>query len=241
MKFSPSRFACLLVVGTAGLCLPGAAQAASISFDRPCYRGPMAQNLSFSGLPADSEFGLWQQDPVIYPDLGYVGDVFSGPGGDATRTRTVPEIDGSGLQEVVANLSLRSGEAEVAAGQYRFTALSAQPEIVGYEKPTASISLDVHGFIEGGTLYAHYVHNGRHFKTTSVGALQGPCGTLSKRIAKFPFRPLKKGGWTVQFDNRRSYQHRQYPYVEHQTSVTKTITKKCKRKRGKRCPKPKTR
>jgi hypothetical protein len=194
MSLSPSRFACLLVVGTAGLCLPGGAQAASISFDRPCYRGPMAQNLTFSGLAADSEFALWQQDPVIYPDFGYVGDVFSGPGGDATRTRTV-----------------RDRRVRSAGGRGQPVAAKRGDRARGRPVP---------------------LHR-------PIG--QGPCGTLSKRIAKFPFRPLKKGGWTIQFDNRRSYQHRRYPYVEHQTSVTKTIAKKCKRKRGKRCPKPKTR
>lgn len=237
MNGAPRRLALLMVLGTAGLFAPGVAEAASVSFDRACYRGPMQQNVSVTGLAAESNFALWQQDPIIYPEFGFLGDFDTDASGNASTTRSVVALDESGPQEAVATLAVRSGETEVATGQYRFTALSARPEIVGYEKTTGSINLDVHGFIEGGTLFAHYSYKGKHFKTIAVGPLQGPCGSLQKKIAKFPFRPVKKGEWWIQFDNRRTYQRQQPPFVEHLTSVAKTVAKKPKKcKRGKRCP-----
>lgn len=231
MNRAARRLALLLVLGTAGLLAPSA-QAASVSFDRPCYRNGLA-NLTVSGLPADSPFALWQQDPLTYPDFGYIDDLYSDAAGTATYARSVPDLGDS--LSVVATFSVRSQDTEVANGQVRLTGLGATPEIVGYRNTAGTINLAAYGFVEGGTLYGHYVYKRKHFKTIAIGPLKGPCGALEKKIAKFPFRPVKKGEWWIQFDNRRTYQRQVYPFVENLTSVTKTVPKKCKRNRGQRC------
>jgi hypothetical protein len=82
------------------------------------------------------------------------------------------------------------------------------------------------GFVEGGTIYAHYaltvsdtVH--RLVKTVRLGALKGPCGDGSFKVRQLPLAKPRPGVYEIQFDTSRAYHRQQGVYVERTVFVAK--------------------
>ena len=70
-------------------------------------------------------------------------------------------------------------------------------------KPRRVVTLRTYGWTAlTGTLYAHYVRQGRLVHTVALGRLRGPCGDLTRTMREFPFRPVPAGSYLVQFDTR---------------------------------------
>jgi hypothetical protein len=61
------------------------------------------------------------------------------------------------------------------------------------------------GFAPATRGWVHYRHGGRTVKTIPMGALQGPCGGLSKRMRQFPFRPVPAGQWKLMFSGAPAF------------------------------------
>jgi hypothetical protein len=229
----------LLTVGAAAVIavcgLSGVASAASVETDRPCYLdGPV--NITASGLaPNDTtNYDVWI-DGSYYGTLG-TNAAGTGRYVHTLDRRTDPPI---GAERV----EIRQRTSVLASISYLRTPLAVLPEIVGYTNTAGRIHLRAYGFVGARTLYAHYARNGRLYRTVAIGALSAPCGTLSKTVAKFPFRPIRAGSWRIQFDGHRRYTKAdaidaRFPLVAHDTSVTATIGKRhpCKRHgRHRRC------
>ena len=58
---------------------------------------------------------------------------------------------------------------------------------------------------EGKTLWAHYTRNGQLVKTVRVGALTGMAGNVARHMREFPFRPVPRGTYRIQFDTSQRY------------------------------------
>jgi len=68
-------------------------------------------------------------------------------------------------------------------------------------KPNQVVNWEFAGFVNA-PIYAHYLYERKEKKTVSFGAGQGPCGTLSKRAARFPIKkPKNFGTWEVRVDS----------------------------------------
>jgi hypothetical protein len=63
------------------------------------------------------------------------------------------------------------------------------------------------GFTEPLTpVYAHYVFAGKSQKTVRLGVPTGPCGVFSIKRRQFPFKNSpRRGVWTIQFDQVKTY------------------------------------
>jgi hypothetical protein len=206
-------------IGAAALAFAGVASAASVSADQSCYRDGSA-HITASGLaPNDlTDYGLWVD--------GSYNPISTDTGGTALFTQYLDRASNPPI--ITHSVEVRQDSTVLASTSFFVTPLAVLPDIVGYTNPTARIQLRAYGFIGYRKLYAHYAHNGRFYKTVAVGALSFPCGTLTKRIAKFPFRPVPAGSWRVQFDGRSRYQkldaiNAPFPLVAQLTTVEKTI------------------
>ena len=95
-------------------------------------------------------------------------------------------------------------------GQARFTLADWELHVRPWEtavpapgKPRRVVTLRTYGWTSlTGTLYAHYVRQGRLVHTVALGRLRGPCGDLTRTMREFPFRPVPAGSYLVQFDTR---------------------------------------
>jgi hypothetical protein len=221
-----------LVVALGGA---GAASAAEVRTDHACYLDGQL-NITATGLaPNDST------DYDVWVDGSYYGTLGTDGAGRASYSQSLERESDPPIR--TKRVQIRQGTRVLAATSFLQTPLSVSPEIVGYTRPTGRVRLRAYGFVGSRKLYAHYAHNGRLYRTVAIGALASPCGTLSKTVAKFPFRPVPAGGWQIQFDGRRGYKRADaidasFPLVAQETSVTKTIGKRhtCKRSgRQRRC------
>jgi hypothetical protein len=71
--------------------------------------------------------------------------------------------------------------------------------------PSKRVRIRGLGFIDGETVYAHYVRKRKVRKTIELGAPQGPCGRISVRRRQIPVRRPALGRWVMQVDNSPAY------------------------------------
>jgi hypothetical protein len=184
-----------------GLAMPAAASAATLTLDHPCLR-------SGSNTPVGLALaGFAPQSFVSITDNGAMIDVIR---------------VGRDVHTVVA-----SGDGGLSAtAQYTLIRLGVgmQP---GKAKSTTKVRFLAQGFVEdvGKPLYAHvtYAKNAaahKHVKTIKLGALQGPCGTLtSAKLTQLPVKKPKSGPYVIQFDANPAFKLQQGVYFERSVFV----------------------
>ena len=69
-------------------------------------------------------------------------------------------------------------------------------------RPGKVSQIEASGYLHeiGKDLYAHYALRGEHVGTVRVDRLKGPCGQLKRRFRQFPFKPVRRGTYSVYFD-----------------------------------------
>lgn len=78
-------------------------------------------------------------------------------------------------------------------------------------------------------VYAHYVFAGKSQKTVRLGLPSGPCGLFSVKRKQFPFKNSpRRGVWTIQFDQQRTYD----PKAQVRFSLTVRVSKQIKPQRA---------
>ena len=210
----------IAVLSSSSLLVGSAASAErKMTADKQCYL--FADEIKFvgEGFAPHTRIDLFTSLNGAPPSSS--GDITTGPRGIIEGQTKGPE---SGSQPTIRDFMIEGREnndqSKAARVVVKVAVLAVFPEIVGYDNTNGSAELNVQGFIGEPFLYAHYILDGKHFKTVKVGKLEGPCGTLKMKYKKFPFAP-KAGMWDIQFDARDNYLARENPYILHQTSVTK--------------------
>jgi hypothetical protein len=187
-----------------------AADAATVTVDRPCVRTGTQVGFALSGFApglVDLLVGDNYLDTVEVDASGGFAGTFSAPGISGTS--------GS------FTLSTRSGgSAPFSVTETGATQRPAAP------KPGGKVTLNAYGFVEGGTLYAHYVFHPSDTryqakKHVRLGALTGACGNLTKKVAALPVKKPAAGVWLVQVDPRPAYRKQVAPYAELSVFVPK--------------------
>ena len=188
------RTAIPVFLGLCALALAPGASAATLGFDKACFRESAPLTLSGTGYTPNG-------DVAILRDGALLGSVRAGPLG------AFGLADNSG--------SVSSGErrynfeavdvatAVRAATQLRVSALtvSVRPS---RGSPSRLRRIRARGFVGGRTLSAH-VRRGRHYKLrVRIGRLSSPCATVSARHRLLK-RGTPTGTYRVQFDARRRY------------------------------------
>jgi len=77
-------------------------------------------------------------------------------------------------------------------------------------RPGHRITLDAGGFTGdiGSALYMHYLRRGRVVHTQRLGRIKGPCGTLTRKIREFAFRPVPAGTYKIRFSSHKVFDRR---------------------------------
>jgi hypothetical protein len=171
------------------------ASAATLGFERSCFRPGTTATLSGTGFTPNGVVGIAR-------DTTLIGTTTASPAGAfGVRFRTPSQSSGSRLYGFQAidgtNTAIR------AATQVRITALAVtiRPRSGA---PNRVRRIGARGFIGGRTLYSH-ARRGRRYKVdVRIGRLRGPCAKLSarKRLLR---RGTTPGTYRVQFDARRRY------------------------------------
>jgi len=185
----------LVVLVACAAAFAPSASAATLQFDRSCFRPGTTAALSGSGYTPNGLVGIGQ-DGVLRaaPRANAVGNI-------AANFTTPSQSSGSRLYNFQAVDATNT--AINAVTQVRISALnvSIRPRS---GSPSARRRIGARGFIGGRTLYSH-ARRGRRYKVNvRIGRLRGPCAKLSarKRILR---RGTSPGTYRVQFDARRRY------------------------------------
>jgi len=188
-----------------------AASAGTIAVAQPCVRAESPVGFSLSGYaPGYVEIQL---------DGSYLSEVDTEESGAFTGSFPAPSL-GSARAESHTVSTPQGGSATFSVTP---TGATQKP---AYPKPTGKVTLDAYGFVEGGALYAHYVHHPTDVKytlnkTVALGKLTGACGNLKKKVAALPVKKPKPGVWIVQVDNRKAYKKQVAPSAELSVYVAK--------------------
>jgi hypothetical protein len=187
----------------------------SLTTDRGCYSEGEPVRFSGQGFTAGATIGF------IFASSGMLGQAATTA--DATgafefplRAPRLKEFDAEPPAfdlSVTANDQSTFGpdgtiigppEDSVAAAQIRVSAWTV--DIPQWNSSHASararqrVRLATHGWTSTGeTLYVHYLRGGKAIRSEKVGALEPPCGDLTKTITTFSSRQLKPGTYSVRF------------------------------------------
>jgi hypothetical protein len=207
---------------TAALAAPALASAApTVGTDLPCYSPGMPIALGGAGYTPGGDVGL------IFQLSGAHGNNLVAPkdplkadaaGGISARLPAPQLASDNDLRETVtltANDQTRLGqtapplppEETFGVTQFQLSAVDVlvRPWLNGHVNPRALTTFKVVGWAPFRKVYAHYLLNGKRFKTVLIGSVSGPCGDLTKKVRQFPFRPVPAGRYRIRFTGTSFY------------------------------------
>lgn len=206
----------LALITTAVAAGAPAAQAATLTVDRPCVRPTQPIGFTGAGFAADESVRLLLGTELVDafsvgPDGGFAGR-FQAPGlGDAGRLSRA--------------LTLTNDYGTSATAKVIVTELGAAMK-PATARPGSLVTFRPFGFVEGGTIYAHYaltksdtVH--RLVTTVRLGTLKGPCGDGLFKVRQLPLARPRPGVYEIQFDTSKAYHRQQGVYVERTVFVAR--------------------
>ncbi len=222
--------AVLLIASGLGAAGAGAAQAATLTVDHPCYysfgRAHEPIHAIGAGFAPMKNVNLFLGSKPYHVLTGQTG-AFDGrlpdpaPSIGGTRARvTLSATDGQNagstrfyLTDVRADFSPSSGAPSRLKVRFTVTGLGAV---------LAFLNRDPQGGV-----FAHYIRpNGRLEGTRQFGHLSGPCGDL--RTSKTRLLPYgsELGLWKVYFDTNRSYKKREIAQLVVGFNVTRILIRR---------------
>ena len=202
-----------VVAAVASLAAAAPAQAApTITTDRQCYSTFTPLRISGTGFTPGAAVQLSETwiDPDGASRFGPALTATADAAGALTYAQELPEIFVDHLDLNITATDLASGaQGTTTVGMSFFGAYYPAWNTNGPApgRPGFAAELDVGGFIDSNsrTLFVHYIRRGRLVTTRRVGALSGPCATLTTRFREFDFRPVARGTYEVRFDTTRAW------------------------------------
>jgi hypothetical protein len=216
--------AALLVVCALAVVPAVAAASPALRADRACYRPGDPITLSASAFMPNAPIGFIFQ---LHGDNGsQILSADHSPNADATGALSItyraPDLASSDDRReelfISANDQTKFGPngligppedsfAQVTTRLSRWEIL-ADSWMNGRGDPRRFVHLRAFGWTQEKTLWAHYFRGTKRIRSVRVGALQGACGDLTKRIRQFPFRPVAAGAWTIRFTGSQVFDKR---------------------------------
>jgi len=210
------RVTLLLLLVACAVARAPAAQAATLTVDRGCVRPAQPIGFAATGFAADETVRLllgteFVDSFAVGADGSFAGR-FQAPGlGDLPRLSRALTLTNDYGTTAAANVIV----TDVGVAMKPVTA-----------RPATKVTFRPFGFVEGGTLYAHYaltvsdtVH--RLVRTVRLGALQGPCGDGLFKVRQLPLSRPRSGVYEIQFDTSKGYHRQQGVYVERTVFVAR--------------------
>lgn len=190
-----NRILTFLALGVLVAAFAPSASAATLGFDRSCFRPGTTATLSGTGYTPNGAVAIGRDGAVT------TATTADATGAIGVRFTTPSQASGSRLYDF--NAVDATNTAIIAATQVRITALnvSIRPRS---GTPSRLRRIGARGFIGGRTLYSH-ARRGRGYKVdVRIGRLRGPCAKVSAR-RRLLRRGTRPGTYRVQFDARRRY------------------------------------
>jgi hypothetical protein len=201
--------------------VPASATTTGLTIDTPCVRENEPVKFHLAGFTPDAP-------ATLYDNGSYLSDVTVGGSGDFQGQFPPGGLGDTFYAKHAVTVADAAGNS--GAGTYEVVRLGVVSKPVS-TKPSAKVSYYAQGFVEGGTLYAHYVFSKSEtvkklLKTVPLGKLSGACGTITtKKVTQLPIKKAKKGLYEIQFDTSPAYKRQQGVYVESTVFVTKNQTR----------------
>lgn len=182
------------LLGLSALALAPGASAATLGFNKPCFREFSPATLGGAGYTPNGPVGLFRDGTSL-------GFLRAGPFGGFGLTSGSGSVS-SGERRFNFGAVDATNPAIRAATQLRVSALAVSVRPSG-GSPSRPRRVRARGFVGGRTLYAH-VRRGRYKLRVRIGRLRGACATVSarRRLLK---RRTPVGRYRVQFDARSRY------------------------------------
>jgi hypothetical protein len=195
----PARWAGVALAALAVTAVPAAASAATLQLNRSCYT--RNQNVRVAG-------GGYQPNQVqtLFADGKALGTLKANAGGAIAGNFPAPAPfrRPSSVRTYTLTTSAATSGTPVAARatfQVVHTNIQVTPPFI----TPGFVTYKALGFTYSHALYVHYLRGTRHVATKRIGRVSDPCGTLTKRIRMFLFRPVRAGIYTLIFDNSARY------------------------------------
>ncbi len=213
----PARLAGAALIALAAT-IPATASAATLQFDRQCYTRNQPVRVSGAGYQPN-------QTQTIFLGGTALGTLKSdGAGSIAGRfPAPAPFRRVTSVRTYRVTASASSTGSPVAARailQVVHTNIGVTPPFI----TPGFVTYRALGFTYSRSLYVHYLQGTRHLRTKFIGTLSGPCGSLTKKVRMFLFRPVKPGSYTLIFDNSARYLASYRPNFSFQALVPYTFT-----------------
>ena len=199
-----------------------AASAATLHLNRQCYTRNQSVRVSGTGYPPNQTQTILLDGKPVAPGAttltsdasGRIAGHFPAP---------APFRRATSFRTYAVTTSASPTGSPVAARtsfQVVHTNIGVVPPFItpGY------VTYRALGFTYGRSLYVHYLKGTRHLRTARIGTLSGPCGSLTKKVRMFVFRPVKPGSYTLVFDNSLRYSAAYRPNFSFQALVPYTFT-----------------
>jgi hypothetical protein len=217
-----SRWLGALMLAVAWAAFPTVAQALpAVQSDAGCYRAGQSMTLTGSGFSPSAPIGFMftlsgrKGNSVLSSDTTTPADA----GGAFRTTVGMPELASSDDRReqmtITANDQSKLGpNGPIGPPEESFGVATVQltrwdvlvdPWIARAGDPRRLTRFDAFGWTEEKVLWAHYFRGAKRIKSVRIGAVQGACGDLSKRMRQFPFRPVAAGTWTIYFSGSQRF------------------------------------
>ena len=198
--------------------VPAAASAATLQIDRSCYT--RNQNVRVSG-------GGYQPNQVQTLFLGgrALGTLKADGGGAIAGhfPAPAPFRRATSVRTYVLTTSASTAGTPVAARttlQVVHTNIRVTPPFI----TPGFVTYKALGFTYSHSLYVHYIRGTRLITTKRIGRLSAPCGSLTKKVLMFLFRPVRAGLYMLIFDNSALYSSSYRPNFSFLATVPYTFT-----------------
>ncbi len=186
----------------AALLAPQAAQAATLTPLKPCYRS--IDEAEQENVEVDAGgFTPGGAVDVLIDGTVIANDVKALPDGSIKGQVSAP-FQAKGERAFTLTVTEADKPANTASWTSRVTALAMRIK-PKEARPSKKVRFIGRGFTDGEKIYGHYLRGGKVRKTVTLGRPNGPCGTIDVKRRQMPISKPKVGRWKLQVDNQPAY------------------------------------
>lgn len=186
----------VVLTAIAGLALPAAAPAATLTAPGSCVAANAPVTLAGSGFTPGAAVTI-------------AGDAGAGATADAAgavvAAITVAPPPGVAPRTISLTATESVDPANTATLQLGVVARPFDTNAPIDGRPRQRTTWRFAGFTTGQPIYGHFRFGGRTRRDYRFGTAEGPCGTLVVRARRVPVERLPTGRWLLQVDQRRAY------------------------------------
>ena len=212
----PARLAGAALIALAAA-VPASASAATLKLNRACYTHYQRVGVSGSGYQPNQELSLFVNGRFVVKGKADPAGRLAGH-----FPALAPFKRPTSVRTYTVTISPSSTGTPVAA-QRTFQVVHTNIELTPPFITPGFVTYKALGFTHSGSLYVHYLLGTRHLRTSRIGPVSGPCGSLTKKVRMFLFRPVKPGLYKLIFDNSARYSANYAPSYFFQALVQYTF------------------